>query len=399
MIFIGRKRNRAILGVLQIFILLWAKCILAQESAGEAGTFLQIGVGGRVLSMGKAFVGLADGPAATYWNPAGLARIGRSQVEFMYSRMPFDRNYNFISGVFPVNGIFTVGVSWIGLRIGDIEARTANTTAPDYTFSNFNDAFAVSFGKTVTSFLSVGGTLKYVRTGLDDFSADGFGIDGAVLLQPFDRLSLGLLLQNLSTSIMWQKSYDETIPMNLRIGAAFRVAHPVLITADVGKDSQMKPTLHLGGEVRLTDSLPVRMGFNDGQMTGGIGLDLEMAQHGVEINYGFSNSNLVDEFNHTVSLIVSFGKYAYPKLPPSNSPGQIRIDQVEKASVETPSVIVTADVLNVRSGPGTEYHKIAQIRGGEKFELIGRNSTWEKIRLEDGRDGWVHQDYVQEVSQ
>ena len=40
-----------------------------------AGEFLAIGVGGRPLGMGGAFVSLVSDVTAGYWNPGALARI------------------------------------------------------------------------------------------------------------------------------------------------------------------------------------------------------------------------------------------------------------------------------------------------------------------------------------
>ena len=49
--------------------------INAQTVFGKyAGEFLSIGVGGRALGMGGAYVALANDVTAGYYNPAGLAQ-------------------------------------------------------------------------------------------------------------------------------------------------------------------------------------------------------------------------------------------------------------------------------------------------------------------------------------
>src|SRR5262249_46696775 len=59
-------------------------CFLAiafgSSGIGRAGGFEAPGVGARALAMGGAFVGLADDWTATYWNPAGLAQLGKAGV-------------------------------------------------------------------------------------------------------------------------------------------------------------------------------------------------------------------------------------------------------------------------------------------------------------------------------
>ena len=61
-------------------VILWCVCA-ASASAGDtyvakyAGEFMAIGVGGRALGLGGAYVALANDVTSGYWNPAGLARI------------------------------------------------------------------------------------------------------------------------------------------------------------------------------------------------------------------------------------------------------------------------------------------------------------------------------------
>ena len=57
----------------------------AQTSVAKyAGEFIALGVGGRALAMGGAFVAVANDVTAGYWNPAGLARITYPQFILMH---------------------------------------------------------------------------------------------------------------------------------------------------------------------------------------------------------------------------------------------------------------------------------------------------------------------------
>lgn len=59
-----------------------------------------------------------------------------------------------------------------------------------------------------------------------------------------------------------------------------------------------------------------------------------------------------------------------------------------------PTFTVTADVLNVRSGPGTNYGKIGRLIQGTKLNVIQRMSNgWYKISY-NGKIGYVSGDYV-----
>lgn len=53
-------------------------------------------------------------------------------------------------------------------------------------------------------------------------------------------------------------------------------------------------------------------------------------------------------------------------------------------------------LLNVRSGPGPSYSKIAEAKPGETYAFIGENSekTWFEIYLTKSQKGWVTKKYA-----
>lgn len=62
----------------------------------------------------------------------------------------------------------------------------------------------------------------------------------------------------------------------------------------------------------------------------------------------------------------------------------------------TPTGVVLAGALNVRTGPGVGYPAFTTIDNGVKVTLIGRNAstTWVKVILTDGRQGWVNVSFL-----
>ncbi|MFQ5706755.1 MAG: PorV/PorQ family protein [bacterium] len=381
--------------------------LVAQEGGGSAGAFLKSGVGTRVLSLGKAFVGVARGPAATYWNPAGLSQSQYAQFEFMFVNLPFDRAYNFASGVFPLKGIATFGVSWIGSRISRLEGRSGNTAEPDFTFGNSENAFYLSLARSVNSTLSVGGNIKFIRSSLHNLSGTGFGLDGAVFFRPNSRVSFGFTLQDLGTKIRWDKDFTESVPLTMRLGTAWRLFDHFLLVADVEKTSRFATKFHMGWEWHLTDTFPVRMGVDDSQFTGGLGIELPLGDHAFTVNYGFSNDKLANTTVHKFSLVVSLGKYPARSIIDLNAQTEpLEIDQAVAEPVDsgansategTRFVLVTARVLNVRSGPGQNYQTLTQISKGQKFQAFETAGKWQKINLPDGETGWVSTSFVQLV--
>ena len=53
------------------------------------------------------------------------------------------------------------------------------------------------------------------------------------------------------------------------------------------------------------------------------------------------------------------------------------------------SVSISASIVNVRSGPGLSYDIMTQIQGGSSVNVLADKNEWYKVRLSDGRIGWV----------
>lgn len=56
--------------------------------------------------------------------------------------------------------------------------------------------------------------------------------------------------------------------------------------------------------------------------------------------------------------------------------------------------VVTAQTLNVRKGPGTNYDRITVISLGTEFTILKKEGDWYNIRLKDGKEGWVHSGFI-----
>lgn len=63
-------------------------------------------------------------------------------------------------------------------------------------------------------------------------------------------------------------------------------------------------------------------------------------------------------------------------------------------SVDSGSVMVKTEVLNVRKGPGTGYALVTKIGLNEKHDVLAQQNGWYKIKV-NNLEGWVLGDYVQ----
>jgi hypothetical protein len=69
----------------------------------------------------------------------------------------------------------------------------------------------------------------------------------------------------------------------------------------------------------------------------------------------------------------------------------------EPTKTEMPNVAtVTAEMLNVRRGPGTTYAVITTVRRGSLLIVLEQDSTggWLRVRLADGIEGWVYRTFT-----
>ena len=89
-----------------------------------AASFLDIGIGARSLSMGGAFVAVADDPTALYWNPAGMVNIGRPTAHFFHSPWLADIRFNHSALVVPFDRSSTFGFFITSVTMDEMHVRT-----------------------------------------------------------------------------------------------------------------------------------------------------------------------------------------------------------------------------------------------------------------------------------
>lgn len=54
-----------------------------------------------------------------------------------------------------------------------------------------------------------------------------------------------------------------------------------------------------------------------------------------------------------------------------------------------PHLVVKRKIVNIRSGPGTNYRIVGKAKYGVVFRTLKRVKGWVKIRHEDGMTGWI----------
>ena len=91
---------------------------------------------------------------------------------------------------------------------------------------------------------------------------------------------------------------------------------------------------------------------------------------------------------------VSVAGVPAPAVPPQPVPSQP--PPAPPAPAKTRGT--TSDILNVRSGPGTQFRALGRVPKGTAFDVVGRNaeSTWLQVPYPDaGSRGWITAEWVQ----
>jgi len=270
-------RRTVLLGLALIFIA--AAAAQAQEGVGAGASFM-FGVDARALAMGGAFVAVADGYSAPYWNPAGLTNATGTHVGGMNTnKFGLGINYNYVGAALSLGG-FKVGGAFLGSTINGIETFDATGQQA----GTVNDNEFLFMGSTAMALplggmpLALGGNVKYYSHSLANESGTGFGGDLG-LLASLGGLQLGATLSDVGgTKINWSTGAVDVVDMAIRVGGALTLSAPVPWTIS-GQYNVDSSSLHIGAEFKLTNSIAIRVGAQkpqdgDFSFTAGAGLAL-----------------------------------------------------------------------------------------------------------------------------
>jgi len=330
-------------GLLLIMVILFPNNTFAGDTkvSKYAGEFIAIGVGGRALGLGGAYVAVANDVTAGYWNPAGLARINYPQLVLMHdARYGNLMNYDYGSVAIPFGANMSFGVSLIRLGVDGIpDTRNAlydaSTGAVIYDVTNpnaridpnrvenFNSAdwaLYFTFSKKHSDVFSYGANLKLIRRDLGDNSGTGIGFDFGALYNPIGNLFIGANLQDITTTLIaWNTGTNELISPTAKVGAGYAIellggrfipavdfdirfeGRKFASTAHIGPASL---DLHAGLEYDFKNLIAIRVGYNDvKQLTFGVGVHLPK----LDIDYSFAKFDGEGQLGntHRISLMLT----------------------------------------------------------------------------------------------
>jgi hypothetical protein len=293
-------------------ILILTLGLMSARIAGAEGTsaasFLKMGAGARAAAMGESFVAIANDATATYWNPAGVARIEEIQVSAMQNTHVEDTSYQHLAAVKPF-GRFGVGLSAARMNYGSIDRYTA-IGAKDGSFTASSLAAGVTLAGRVGDDIFIGGTLKMIQESIENVSGTGMAADLGFLYD-VNGYTIGASAQNIGPAMkMVQESF--ALPMTIRMGVSTTVLDKkMLVSGGFSKANDSAIALQTGLEYSLASFFKIRGGY---KLTSGAsdlgGLVGITGGFGVEFNR-FNLDYSVTPFgdlglSHRVSLMFRF---------------------------------------------------------------------------------------------
>ncbi|MEE4311602.1 MAG: PorV/PorQ family protein [candidate division KSB1 bacterium] len=297
------------LSIITLLLLVTQNPLIADTSPASTGlAFLKIGAGGRAAGMGEAYTAVANDASAAFWNPAGLARMSRSEFTFTHNNWFQDISHEYLAFAFQM-GKNTVGLSFISTNIGGIERRTNPSTEPLDIIEAHDIMFSLSFARSMGS-LNWGVSAKYLYEKIYLFSANGIALDlGLTYNLPIKGLTVGATALNLGTMTEMDKEAVE-LPATLKAGVAYTLPvdlyGKVLIAGDYVNYLGNAAHMHLGFEYLLKNIFALRTGYMTGYEEKSIQAGAGIRFSNYSLDYGFSpfNSDIGD--SHRISLSIRF---------------------------------------------------------------------------------------------
>ena len=259
------------------------------------GQYDQLFVGTRPLSMGGAFIAVADDANTISWNPAGLPGLRRTEFTTTYADLwAMGITQSYLGFVRPFSDRVALGFDWSNIGYDDKELL--------YSDNKMNLAVGIQLHRK----FAFGLTLKYLMRDmqLDGTSygkSSGIGYDAGLLIQLLKNLKMGLGLYDLGgTQVAYKdKSTEIILGQAFKLGISYMPIDGLTLAADYGD------RYHFGAEYIYASRISFRAGIqqdidgNEKIMVPSAGLSIKFKS--IVVEYGYESHPYLNP-NHRISL-------------------------------------------------------------------------------------------------
>lgn len=271
--------------------LILAFTFLCLNLFSQIDTFLSWGVSARAIGMGRSNTSVSDDGSSIFYNPSLLSKVKVFEFLGNYSLFYEGDMYGFFSFVSPTPygtaGIAVQNLSVGGILLRDSSARPLGQTDARFTsiyFSygvNLNELFLSS--KLINLYL--GTSAKLISQKLHNAETGGLAVDLGSQIDfdfGFYKFLCGINLVNMISSSL--RFYtEEKIPFIFRVGIGVLMFDDSFkISLDSVQSKQIKD-ISLGLEYTLWRLFSIRSGFNNKELTLGLGI----TRQNIQFNYAF----------------------------------------------------------------------------------------------------------------
>jgi hypothetical protein len=344
------------LGSIVLLLALWAvstESVWAQKVGTSSLQFLKVMPTARATALGDAYVSLASGADALFWNPAGLTSAVSHDIAMTMTVWLFDTKQGAFGYALPLGDIGTFGVQVQYVDFGTIQetrvdylqfvgptgGQTYNPGLTGNTFRPYSYLVGLSYGRMFTEAFSAGVTAKYVRESLFNGSTvtvtnpstgalEEHNTSAGVLLFDFGiryytgfrSIFLGASVQNFGGQVKFaRESYPA--PLTFRLGASGNLmgqdalllqddTHRATVAFDLLQPNDYAQQMHFGLEYEYARTVALRLGYKAKYDTEGLtaGLGVQSTFAGLHLLFDYSYGSMADYLTnvHRISLGVQW---------------------------------------------------------------------------------------------
>lgn len=287
--------------------------------ATTAGESFLIGVGPRPVAFGEAFVGLADDASAIAYNPAGLARLRRTEVQLSHNMLADDVHQEW--AVVAVPGVWSFAAAANLIFVRPFETFDANDQ-PDGKISAQDASYHLALARLLGP-LSLGVSGKYLTSRLDTHKAHSMSADAGALLRVTDDAYIGVSVLNMGGGTLRYIEAENELPRAYKAGLSWTVlkqkslGRALTLIADGTVPAYDEPFVSGGIELKLYEALFLRGGGRSRRDAGlgysvGMGLALARSEESpfqIDFDYSFVDFGRLGGA-HRAGITLRFGQRA-----------------------------------------------------------------------------------------
>jgi hypothetical protein len=295
----------------------------SSSDGGLAGGPMRMGFGARGMAMGNAMTAVISGGVQSYYNPALVPFESDPTVNAAYGVLSLDRTLNFLSYTKSLKPNAGFSISVINAGVGNIDGRNADGIHTE-TYSTSENSFMFSFGIQPSSRFAFGVTAKILYyslfTGIKSTTA---GVDIGILYLLSQEITLGAVLQDISTKYKWDSSklygqlgssYSDFFPLRKRIGLSWMPKNiPVILSGEFESIGSAQ-YVRIGSEIEMYEGVHIRGGIDrigtnadlPAKPSLGISLQTKVANWTLSFDYAYVFEPYSPSGIHILSLALRF---------------------------------------------------------------------------------------------